>query len=266
MVTQIQAIGGCAHHTPLKLLAGCGLDVKVILYEMDCDCIRQLLMEMEDMSEDYEYGKPEIEIGSTTGSLVREEGGGMAPVAPAFVWKEGRNPFRENHPQCTRPGLNSNLPVFGSLVQHEFSTLDHAATEAGGWMGAHGQLMPSNNGTETNQAYNPNNYSEDYSQAGRSLIYPHQQENTMCQQDYKRESSSGLRQDCACKIKQDDKKETKKADSHKSEDTKTLPTFEEAFGSTEIGKFCNRANKVNILGFIPGRAIKLSLGNLQYEF
>ncbi|CAG2055634.1 unnamed protein product, partial [Timema podura] len=67
---------------------------------------------------------------------------------------------------------------------------------SGGWMGAHGQLMPSNNGTETNQAYNPNNYSEDYSQAGRSLIYPHQQENTMCRQDYKRESSSGPRQDC----------------------------------------------------------------------
>nr|CAD7570068.1 unnamed protein product [Timema californicum] len=51
----------------------------------------------------------------------------------------------------------------------------------------------------------------------------------------------------ACKIKQDDKKENKKADSHKSEDTKTLPTFEEAFGSTEIGKFCNRVRVLNVL-------------------
>nr|CAD7427005.1 unnamed protein product [Timema monikensis] len=36
----------------------------------------------------------------------------------------------ENHPQCTRPGLNPNIPVFGSLVQHEISTLDHPVTEA----------------------------------------------------------------------------------------------------------------------------------------
>nr|CAD7410315.1 unnamed protein product [Timema cristinae] len=35
----------------------------------------------------------------------------------------------ENHPQCTQPGLNPNFPVFGSLVQHESSAIDHAATE-----------------------------------------------------------------------------------------------------------------------------------------
>ncbi|CAG2061829.1 unnamed protein product [Timema podura] len=37
----------------------------------------------------------------------------------------------ENHPHCTQLGLNPDLPDFGSLVQHESSALDHAATEAG---------------------------------------------------------------------------------------------------------------------------------------
>nr|CAD7434965.1 unnamed protein product [Timema monikensis] len=35
----------------------------------------------------------------------------------------------ENHPQSTRPGSNPDLPVFGILVQHEISPLDHADTE-----------------------------------------------------------------------------------------------------------------------------------------
>nr|CAD7397092.1 unnamed protein product [Timema poppensis] len=32
--------------------------------------------------------------------------------------------------QCTQPGSNPNLPLFGSLVQHESNALDHAATKA----------------------------------------------------------------------------------------------------------------------------------------
>nr|CAD7441139.1 unnamed protein product [Timema bartmani] len=39
--------------------------------------------------------------------------------------------FSEKKPQCTRPGSNPALPIFGSLVQHECSALDHAAPEAG---------------------------------------------------------------------------------------------------------------------------------------
>nr|CAD7442412.1 unnamed protein product [Timema bartmani] len=45
-------------------------------------------------------------------------------------WENGKL-FRENHPQCTRLGLNPDLPVLTSLVQHKSSALDHAATEAG---------------------------------------------------------------------------------------------------------------------------------------
>ncbi|CAG2060975.1 unnamed protein product [Timema podura] len=49
--------------------------------------------------------------------------------APAFALKEIETQFRKNHPQCTRPESNLDLPVIGSLVQHESSALDHAATE-----------------------------------------------------------------------------------------------------------------------------------------
>nr|CAD7445027.1 unnamed protein product [Timema bartmani] len=45
-------------------------------------------------------------------------------------------------PHCTRLGSNLDLPVIGSLVQHEISAFDHLATEAGslmlpllGWVG-----------------------------------------------------------------------------------------------------------------------------------
>nr|CAD7402310.1 unnamed protein product [Timema cristinae] len=48
---------------------------------------------------------------------------------PAFGWRESGKPFRKIH-QRNRPGSNHNLPVLGSLVQHEISTLDHATTEA----------------------------------------------------------------------------------------------------------------------------------------
>nr|CAD7397686.1 unnamed protein product [Timema cristinae] len=39
--------------------------------------------------------------------------------------------FRKNRPRCTRPELNPDLPVMGSLVYCESSTLLRAATEAG---------------------------------------------------------------------------------------------------------------------------------------
>nr|CAD7199204.1 unnamed protein product [Timema douglasi] len=37
--------------------------------------------------------------------------------------------IEEKHLQCIRPGLNSDLAVFGSLFQHESRALDHADTE-----------------------------------------------------------------------------------------------------------------------------------------
>nr|CAD7454152.1 unnamed protein product [Timema tahoe] len=37
----------------------------------------------------------------------------------------------ENCPQCTRPGLSTDIPVFYSLIQHESRAIDHAGTEAG---------------------------------------------------------------------------------------------------------------------------------------
>nr|CAD7576350.1 unnamed protein product [Timema californicum] len=43
--------------------------------------------------------------------------------APTFVWKESGKPFRKNLPQCTEPGLNPDPPIFGSLFQHENSSL-----------------------------------------------------------------------------------------------------------------------------------------------
>nr|CAD7402811.1 unnamed protein product [Timema cristinae] len=50
--------------------------------------------------------------------------------APAFAWWKRGKPFRKNHPQCIRTGSNSDLPVLGSLVQHESSALGHGVTEA----------------------------------------------------------------------------------------------------------------------------------------
>nr|CAD7441146.1 unnamed protein product [Timema bartmani] len=49
--------------------------------------------------------------------------------APAFSWRESGKPFSKNPPQYTQPGLNSELPIFGSLVQHEISAFDLSATE-----------------------------------------------------------------------------------------------------------------------------------------
>nr|CAD7444672.1 unnamed protein product [Timema bartmani] len=50
--------------------------------------------------------------------------------ASAFTWRESGKPFRENHPQCIRLGLNPGLSVFSSIIYCKSSTLDHAATEA----------------------------------------------------------------------------------------------------------------------------------------
>nr|CAD7396629.1 unnamed protein product [Timema poppensis] len=50
--------------------------------------------------------------------------------APNFAWRESEKPFRKNHPHCNHPGSNPDLSIFGSLVQHENSALDYAATEA----------------------------------------------------------------------------------------------------------------------------------------
>nr|CAD7567387.1 unnamed protein product [Timema californicum] len=42
--------------------------------------------------------------------------------------RKREKPYKDNHPQCTLPGSNSNPSAFGSHVQHESSALDHAAT------------------------------------------------------------------------------------------------------------------------------------------
>nr|CAD7588732.1 unnamed protein product [Timema genevievae] len=42
----------------------------------------------------------------------------------------------ESHTKCSRWGSNPDLPVFGSLVQHEISALDHVATEADNTVGS----------------------------------------------------------------------------------------------------------------------------------
>ncbi|CAG2058276.1 unnamed protein product, partial [Timema podura] len=52
--------------------------------------------------------------------------------APAFVCKESEQPFREKTPQFTRLGSNPDLPVFGSLVEHESSVLGHTVTVLAG--------------------------------------------------------------------------------------------------------------------------------------
>nr|CAD7587649.1 unnamed protein product [Timema genevievae] len=39
--------------------------------------------------------------------------------------------IEESHPQYTRPRLNTNLPVFCSIIYYEISDLDLAATEVG---------------------------------------------------------------------------------------------------------------------------------------
>nr|CAD7257519.1 unnamed protein product [Timema shepardi] len=50
--------------------------------------------------------------------------------APTITWRESEKLFSKNHPQCTQPGSNLDFPVISSLVQHEISALDHAATKA----------------------------------------------------------------------------------------------------------------------------------------
>nr|CAD7260545.1 unnamed protein product [Timema shepardi] len=37
--------------------------------------------------------------------------------------------FIKTYPQCIRPGSNRDLPIFASLIEHERSALDHAATK-----------------------------------------------------------------------------------------------------------------------------------------
>nr|CAD7432874.1 unnamed protein product [Timema monikensis] len=51
------------------------------------------------------------------------------PVEDKIRIRESGKPFRVNHPRCTQLGSNTDLPIFGSLVQHEISTLDHVAIE-----------------------------------------------------------------------------------------------------------------------------------------
>nr|CAD7593264.1 unnamed protein product [Timema genevievae] len=52
--------------------------------------------------------------------------------AHAFAWRKSAKPFRKIHPQCTPDrDLNLDLPILGSLIQHEISALDHAANEEG---------------------------------------------------------------------------------------------------------------------------------------
>nr|CAD7423633.1 unnamed protein product [Timema monikensis] len=49
--------------------------------------------------------------------------------APEIFWSSRTVERKKNHPQCTRPGSNPDLPVLGSLAYHETSTLDREATE-----------------------------------------------------------------------------------------------------------------------------------------
>ncbi|CAG2054635.1 unnamed protein product [Timema podura] len=52
-------------------------------------------------------------------------------ITPTVIRRESGKPLRENYRQCTRLGLNPDLPVFASLAQHEIIALDHVTTEAG---------------------------------------------------------------------------------------------------------------------------------------
>nr|CAD7452807.1 unnamed protein product [Timema tahoe] len=49
-----------------------------------------------------------------------------------FAWGEPRKPFRKKT-QYTQPGLNHDLPVIGSRVYCESSSLDQVVTDAGKW-------------------------------------------------------------------------------------------------------------------------------------
>nr|CAD7392209.1 unnamed protein product [Timema cristinae] len=50
-------------------------------------------------------------------------------IVHAFAWKASEKPNRKKHHQYTKPGLNHNLIVIGSLVNCEISALTLAATE-----------------------------------------------------------------------------------------------------------------------------------------
>nr|CAD7201923.1 unnamed protein product [Timema douglasi] len=54
-----------------------------------------------------------------------------AGSSPTLAWKESGKPLMENHFQCTWPGSNPDIPVFGCLVQHRSNALDHAAIDTG---------------------------------------------------------------------------------------------------------------------------------------
>nr|CAD7607618.1 unnamed protein product [Timema genevievae] len=56
----------------------------------------------------------------------------LKEVYPHLHGRRVENHLEKLHPQYTRAGSNPDLPVFSSLVQHEISALDQAATEAGG--------------------------------------------------------------------------------------------------------------------------------------
>nr|CAD7437463.1 unnamed protein product [Timema bartmani] len=49
---------------------------------------------------------------------------------PAFAWRKSGKPFRENHHSSPERESNLDLPVLGSLAQHETSALANYATEA----------------------------------------------------------------------------------------------------------------------------------------
>nr|CAD7259787.1 unnamed protein product [Timema shepardi] len=57
----------------------------------------------------------------------------MRASEPALAWKKSGKPFRKNHPISPKRDLNLNLPVLGSLAQHETSELGDYTTEMFGF-------------------------------------------------------------------------------------------------------------------------------------
>nr|CAD7431307.1 unnamed protein product [Timema monikensis] len=94
---------------------------------------RFMIQEPRDLGKDF-LGTPDR--GSSSVFSITKNSENMS-VALKYVslqlqiFRESGKPFRKSHPQCTRPGLNPDLPVNGSLLQHEISALDHTTNEVG---------------------------------------------------------------------------------------------------------------------------------------
>nr|CAD7394267.1 unnamed protein product [Timema cristinae] len=109
-------------------------------------------VELEEVNPHLRGGRVENHLGKTTPSSPDRDSNLGLPVLSSRAQhdKRGVLQFRsaytraatgdntidlsnlsKDKPQCTRLGLNSDLPVFGSLVQHVNSALDHVATKAG---------------------------------------------------------------------------------------------------------------------------------------